>query len=119
MTTRAGLAMASLAVALVASGCYLPKADVDRPVETYVLVSVSGCDADSVRGAVRNDSEVPVRVALTPRWLDISSEVYHETQFEVTRVEPGTSVEWEAPAGEEVDAPLLCQAEATLIEALE
>ena len=115
----ARVALGSVVMALVTTGCYLPRADVDRPVETFVLVSVSGCDADSVRGAVRNDSDVPVRVALTPKWLDISSEVYHESQYEVTRVEPNSTVEWEAPAGEEVDAPLLCQAEATLIEALE
>ena len=115
----ARVALGWLSVALVAAGCYLPRADVDRPVETFVLVSVSGCDADSVRGAVRNDSDVPVRVALTPKWLDISSEVYHETQYEVARVEPNSTVEWEAPADEEVDPPLLCQAEATLIEALE
>lgn len=119
MTTTPGLALAVVVVGLVASGCYLPKANVDRSFETFVLVSVSGCNADMVRGAVRNDSDVPVRVALTPRWLNVSSEVYHETQFEVARVEANSTVEWEAPADEEVDPPLLCQAEATLIESLE
>ena len=107
------------AVALLASSCYLPRADVDRAVETFVLASVSQCSSESVGGALRNDSDVAVRVVLTTMWLDISSEVYHEVEVELPRIEAKTTESWTAFAGEEVAPPLLCTAEASTIEALE
>ena len=107
------------AVALLASSCYLPRADVDRAAETFVLASVSQCSSESVGGAVRNDADVAVRVILTTMWLDLSSEVYHEVELELPRVEAKTTEPWTAFAGEEVASPLLCTAEASTIEALE
>ncbi len=107
------------AVALLASSCYLPRADVDRAVETYVLASVSRCSSESVGGALRNDADVAVRIVLTSMWLDLSSEVYHEVVLELPRVEAHTTEPWTAFATEEVAPPLLCTVEASTIQGLE
>ena len=118
-TVRRGRLAVMAAVALLASSCYLPRADVDRAVETFVLASVSQCSSESVGGALRNDADVAVRVVLTSMWLDLSSEVYHEVVLELPRVEAHTTEQWTAFSTEEVASPLLCTVEASTIEALE
>lgn len=107
------------ALLLAVSGCYLPRANVERDPSTFVLASVSHCSAESVGGAVRNDSDVSVRVVLKATWLDIASEVYHEVEYEVPLVEAESEIEWTASAGEPVEPPLLCEIEATEVEPLE
>lgn len=104
---------------VAASACYLPRANVERDVSTFVLASVSQCSMESVSGAVRNDSDVAVRVVLNATWHDISSEVYHEVEHEIPSVEAESEVEWTASAGDPVDPPLLCEVEATVVEPLE
>ena len=116
---RGGRLAVITGVALLASSCYLPRADVVRAVDTFVLASVSQCSSESVGGALRNDADVAVRVVLTSMWLDLSSDVYHEVVLELPRVEAHTTEQWTAFAGEEVAPPLLCTVEASTIEALE
>ncbi len=118
-TVRGGRLAVMTGVALFASSCYLPRADVVRAVDTFVLASVSQCSSESVGGALRNDADVAVRVVLTSMWLDLSSEVYHEVVLELLRVEAHTTEPWTAFATEDVAPPLLCTVEASTIEALE
>lgn len=110
---------ALVALMLVVSACYLPRNDVQRDVSTFVLASVSQCSAESVGGALRNDSDVAVRVVLKVMWLDIASVAYHEVEHEIPRVESKTTEQWTVLAGETVDPPLVCTAENGTIEPLE
>lgn len=110
---------ALFALALAVSACYLPRADVQRDVSTFVLASVSQCSSESVGGAVRNDADVAVRMVLNAMWLDIASVVYHDVEHEIPRVEAESTVEWTILAGEDVDPPLLCTVEATVVEPLD
>ena len=106
-------------LALVLSACYLPRVEVDRDVSTFVLAHVTQCSAETVAGEVINDADVPVRVLLNVAWLDVASEPYHDVELEVPRVEAESTGSWSVVAGEEVDRPIVCTAEALLVEALE
>ena len=108
-----------VALSLLAVSCYLPRADTERDVETFILASVSQCSSESVSGMLRNDADVAVRLELVAMWLDLSSEVYHEVEFEVTRVEAGSELPYSAGAGAEVDPPLLCTVETSSVEVIE
>lgn len=108
-----------VALSLLAVSCYLPRADVERDVETFILASVSQCSSESVGGMLRNDADVAVRLELLAMWLDLSSEVYHEVEFEVARVEAGSEVPYSVGAGAEVDPPLLCTVETSSVEVVE
>jgi len=109
---------AFLALVLGASACYLPRADVQRDVSTFVLASVSECSTESVGGAVRNDSDVAIHVVLKGMWLDIESVVYHEVEYDIARVDAESTEQWTI-LGEEVDPPLLCTVEAVVVEPLD
>ena len=106
-------------ILLLAASCYLPRADVQRDVETFILASVSQCSTESVSGMLRNDADVAVRVKLLAMWLDLSSEVYHEAELTVERVEAESELPWSVEAGGEVDPPLLCTAETSSVEVIE
>jgi len=108
-----------VALAVLAVSCYLPRADVDRDVETFILASVSQCSSESVGGMLRNDADVAVRLELMAMWLDLSSEVYHEVEFTVDRVESGSELPYSVEAGAEVDPPLLCTVETSSVEVIE
>ena len=108
-----------IAISLLAASCYLPRADVQRDVETFILASVSQCSSESVGGMLRNDADVPVRVELLAMWLDLSSEVYHEAELTVPRVEAASEQPWTIEAGDEVAPPLLCTAETSSVKAVE
>ena len=108
-----------VALSVLAVSCYLPRADVERDVETFVLASVSQCSSESVGGMLRNDSDVGVRLELVAMWLDLSSEVYHEVEFTVPRVEAGSELPYSVGAGAEVDPPLLCTVETSSVEVIE
>lgn len=96
---------------LLLSACYLPGQDVDRPLENQVQITVRECTADLVAGEIENDADVAITVELIPKWLDTASQVYHTVEVTTEPVPPGELVRWEAPAGESIDPPLLCQAE--------
>ncbi len=108
-----------IAISLLAASCYLPRADVQRDVETFILASVSQCSSKSVGGMLRNDADVAVRLELLTMWLDLSSEVYHEVELTVPRVEAESEVPWSVEAGAEVDPPLLCTVETSSVEVVE
>ena len=108
-----------IALSVLAVSCYLPRADVDRDVETFILASVSQCSSESVGGMLRNDADVAVRLELMAMWLDLSSEVYHGVEFTVARVEAGSELPYSVEAGVEVDPPLLCTVETSLVEVIE
>ena len=108
-----------IALSVLAVSCYLPRADVDRDVETFILASVSQCSSESVGGMLRNDADVAVRLELMAMWLDLSSEVYHEVEFTVARVEAGSELPYSVEAGAEVDPPLLCTVETSSVEVIE
>ena len=116
-STRAAALVAALA--LVVSGCYLPRVDVERDVTTFILASVTQCSAETVAGQLRNDADVPVRVVMNVAWLDIASEPYHDVELELARVEAESTAEWSVTAGEELDPPIVCTAEPFTVEALE
>ena len=107
------------ALSLLAVSCYLPRAEGERDVETFILASVSQCSSESVGGMLRNDSDVAVKLELLAMWLDLSSEVYHEVEFEVARVEAESEVPYSVEAGAEVDPPLLCTVETSSVEVIE
>lgn len=124
MTPKTRLGKGSRLVKLVTlmfvvSACYLPRADVQRDVSTFVLASVSHCSSESVGGALRNDADVAVRVMLKTSWLDIASVAYHEVEHEIPRVEADSTEQWTVLAGEEVDPPLVCTVEIAVVEPLE
>ena len=104
MRSIIGLAVAA---ALTTAGCYLPKANIDRPLESLVLPAVYRCTVDFVSGNVRNDADVDVTVVLRALWLDADSEPFHDSVTEPILVPSGETVEWEALAGETVDAPIV------------
>ena len=108
-----------LAISLLAVSCYLPRSEVQRDVETFILASVSQCSSESVGGMLRNDADVAVRLELLAMWLDLSSEVYHEVEFTVARVEAGSELPYSVEAGAEVDPPLLCTVETSSVEVIE
>ena len=108
-----------IALSLLAISCYLPRSDVVRDVETFILASVSQCSSESVGGMLRNDAEVAVRVELVAMWLDLASEVYHEAELVVARVEAGSEQPWSVEAGAEVAPPLLCTVETSSVEVIE
>lgn len=106
-------------VLLLAGSCYLPRSEVQRDVETFILASVSECSSESVGGMLRNDSDVAVRLELVAMWLDLSSEVYHEVELSVARVDAQSEASWTVEADAEVDPPLLCTVETSSIEVIE
>ena len=106
-------------ISLLAASCYLPRSDVERDVETFILASVSQCSSESVGGMLRNDADVAVRLELLAMWLDLSSEVYHEVEFTVDRVEAGSELPYSVGAGATVDPPLLCTVETSSVEVIE
>ncbi len=108
-----------LLITILAASCYLPRSEVRRDVETFILASVSQCSSESVGGTLRNDSDVAVRLELQAMWLDLSSEVYHEVEFEVDRVDAGSELPYSVEAGAEVDPPLLCTVETSSVEVIE
>lgn len=108
-----------IALSVLAVSCYLPGADVDRDVETFITVSVRQCSSESVGGTLRNDADMAVRLELIAMWLDITSEVYHQVEFNVARVEAGSELPYSVEAGAEVDPPLVCAVETTSVEAIE
>lgn len=108
-----------VAISLLAVSCYLPRAEGDRDIETFILASVSQCSSESVGGVLRNDADVAVRLELVAMWLDLSSEVYHEVEFEVARVEAESELPYSVEAGPEVDPPLLCTVETSAVEVIE
>ena len=108
-----------IAIVLLAASCYLPRSDVQRDVETFILASVSQCSSESVGGMLRNDSDVAVRLELLAMWLDLSSEVYHEVEWTVPRLDAASEVPWTVEAGPEVDPPLLCTVETSSVEVIE
>ena len=116
--TRALLRIA-IALSLLASSCYLPRADIQRDVDTLVLASVSRCSSESVSGMLRNDADVAVQIELTAMWLDITSEVYHEASLSVPRIEAASEVPWKIDTGAEVASPLQCTVEMSSVEAIE
>lgn len=115
---RRGAALA-VTLAVIGAGCYLPRADVDRPVETQVLVAVYRCTPDLVAGEVTNDAEVAISVVLKPKWLDQQRAAFHEVEIEPLEVPAGSTLEWEGNAGEEIDTPVFCEAETVSISAVE
>ena len=108
-----------ITIPLLAVSCYLPRSDVDRDVDTFILASVSRCSSESVGGMLRNDADVAVRLELVAMWLDLSSEVYHEVELAVPRVDAASEVPWTVEAGAEVDPPLLCTVETASVEVIE
>lgn len=108
-----------IAISLLAVSCYLPRAEGVRDVETFILASVSQCSSGSVGGMLRNDADVAVRLELVAMWLDLSSEVYHEVELTVPRVDPASETPWTVEAGAEVDPPLLCTVETSSVEVIE
>ncbi len=106
-------------ILLLAASCYLPRAEVDRDVKTFILASVSQCSSESVSGMLRNDSDVVVRVELMAMWLDLASEVYHEAKLTVPRVEAGGEQPWTVESGAEVAPPLLCTVETSSVDVVE
>ncbi len=108
-----------MAVLLLAGACYLPRSEVQRDVETFILASVSQCSSESVGGMLRNDSDVAVRLELVAMWLDLSSEVYHEVELSVARVDAQSEASWTVEAGVDVDPPLLCTVETSSVEVIE
>jgi hypothetical protein len=106
-------------ISLLTASCYLPRSDVERDVETFILASVSQCSSDSVGGMLRNDADVAVRLELLAMWLDLSSEVYHEVEFTVDRVEAESELPYSVGAGAPVDPPLLCTVETSSVEVIE
>ena len=108
-----------VALSVLAVSCYLPRSEVERDVETFILASVSQCSSQSVGGMLRNDADVAVRLELEAMWLDLSSEVYHEVEFTVARVEAGSELPYSVEAGAEVDPPLLCTVETSSVEVVE
>ena len=108
-----------IALSLLAISCYLPRSDVERDVETFILASVSQCSSESVGGMLRNDADVAVQIELVAMWLDLASEVYHEAELAVARVEAGSEQPWSVEAGAEVAPPLLCTVETSSVEVIE
>ena len=108
-----------IALAVLAVSCYLPRADTDRDIETFITVTVRKCVAESVGGTLLNDADTAVRMELVAMWLDIASEPYHEVEFTVDRVEAGGEVPYSVEAGAEVDPPLVCTVEMTTVEVIE
>ena len=108
-----------VALSVLAVSCYLPRSEVERDVETFILASVSQCSSQSVGGMLRNDADVAVRLELEAMWLDLSSEVYHEVEFTVARVEARSELPYSVEAGAEVDPPLLCTVETSSVEVVE
>ena len=106
-------------LSVLAVSCYLPRADVDRDIETFITVSVRQCSAESVGGTLRNDAEVAVRMELVAMWLDIASEPYHDVGFTVARVDAGSEVPYSVEAGTAVDPPLVCTVEMSSVEVIE
>lgn len=111
---------ATAASLLLLAGCYLPGAQTsERPLAEQVRVVVTGCGADRVAGTIRNDADVSVRATLRSKWLDAASDVYHQEELEIASLAPGAITEWETTTTGELESPLLCQAEAATVEALE
>ena len=101
----------ALALTVILAGCYLPQADVARPVEAEVTVAVYRCTAELVAGEIVNGADVAVEVMLKPKWLDNQSNVFHEVEVGPFEVPANGAAEWEGVAGEAVANPALCQAE--------
>ncbi|MDE0139601.1 MAG: hypothetical protein OXM57_01285 [bacterium] len=116
--TRGRLALL-VAISVLAVSCYLPRAEGDRDVETFILASVRQCSSESVGGTLRNDADVAVRLELVAMWLDLASEVYHEVGFTVDRVEAESEVPYSVDAGADVDPPLICTVETSSVEVIE
>ena len=108
-----------IAVSLLATSCYLPRADIQRDVEELVLASVYQCSTASVGGVLRNDADVSVRVELVAMWLDLDSEVHHEAELTVPRVQAESEQAWTVDSGAEVAPPLLCTVEMSSVEVTE
>ena len=108
-----------IAISLLATSCYLPRSDVQRDIETFIQASVGQCSAESIGGMLRNDADVPVRLELVAMWLDLASEVYHEVEFEVARVEAESELPYTVGAGADVDPPLVCTVETSSVEVIE
>ncbi|MDE0377446.1 MAG: hypothetical protein OXK16_16005 [bacterium] len=116
--TRGRLALL-VAISVLAVSCYLPRAEGDRDVETFILASVRQCSSESVGGTLRNDADVAVRLELVAMWLDLASEVYHEVGFTVDRIEAESEVPYSVEAGADVDPPLICTVETSSVEVIE
>lgn len=103
------------AAALLLSACYLPRADVDRPLESQVLVAVYRCSETVVSGEITNKNDVAVAVLITPRWLDATRTPFHQADIEPLEIPAEETVEWEAQATEEIERPQFCEAETVSI----
>ena len=108
-----------VATSLLAVSCYLPRAEGDRDVETFILASVRQCSSESVGGTFRNDADVAVQLELVAKWLDLASEVYHEVEFTVERIEAESEVPYSVDAGADVDPPFICTVETSSVEVIE
>lgn len=97
--------------ALLLSACYLPRADVERSIESQVLVAVYRCSETVVSGEITNKNDVPVAVLITPRWMDASRVPFHEVEIEPVEIPATATVEWEAQATAEIERPQFCEAE--------
>jgi len=111
-----GIVVLAVAAALTITGCYLPEATTDHPLESLVLAAVYRCTVDFVAGDVRNDAEADVTVVLRAIWLDKDSNPFHDAVIEPILIPAGETVEWEVPAGEKVDTPTFCGAEVVSVD---
>ena len=68
---------------------------------------------------MRNDADAAVKLELVAMWLDLSSEVYHEVEFTVDRIEAASELPYSVEAGAEVDPPLICTVETSTVEVIE
>jgi hypothetical protein len=100
-----------LALTVILAGCYLPQADVARPIEAEVTVAVYRCTAELVAGEIVNSANVAIEVILKAKWLDNKSNVFHEVEVAPFVVPANGTAEWEGAADEAVANPALCQAE--------
>lgn len=105
-----------MVLGLTASACYLPRANVDRPVESRVLVAVYRCSASAIGGEISNDNDVPIIVSILLRWLDADRMPFHEVKADPVEIPPNSIVEWEAQPGAEIERPQFCETETVSIE---